>query len=637
MSKVIQLSDSLIRLIAAGEVIAEPVSVVKEAIENSIDAGANEIQVDITNGGISSIIVSDNGSGIDIEDLKVITSRHCTSKIKTEEDLIKILTLGFRGEFLASLLAAADLIIITKEKSSDRAYKAAYSVGNKPVIEPTSRITGTTLLVNNLFDKIPARRNFLPKPKTSSARIFENIRQFSLAYEKIRFIFRSDNKEKFRSQPGTKLNAITMIFGSSTTKNLLSINTKSDDGRWFLEGFISTPSEIRANRSSQYFFLNGRIIENTIIEKAVEDGYGNFIAPRKFPVVVLYLRGPPEDYDANVHPTKKEIRLKSESMIYEFIQKSVYLTLMQNTSRSIQTFSQNKDNISQITFDQLTPNQSIESFGTKNKNKNFLNQKFKLNSNTEFDDTNTSNNIDDFDLEQIETGEQVKNPIEDSLQYFYGDQRGRMGDDFFQHVVNKEEIKDLIPIFQFEKTFILAVQKQNPEHIYIIDQHAVAERITLEKIVYSTKNIIKQVLLEPIEILLSPEEEEILIEIFSLITKHGYSIEVKNNLTILVTAFPIYQSKKFSKNESIFNLREILADSIALKNQKGGLSNSEQEIIKSLACHNSIKAGYILNHQDMSDLLHDMIQAKFPFVCCHGRPSIFKLSNEKLYKLFWRT
>ena len=229
MAKVIQLSDALIRQIAAGEVIAEPVSVVKEAIENCIDAGATEIQVDITNGGISSIILADNGSGIQLEDLKVVTSRHCTSKIKTKEDLLKVLTLGFRGEFLASLLAAADLTIVTKEQNSEKAYKATYEVGKEPVIVPASRIQGTTLQVMNLFEKLPARRNFLPKPKTSTARIFEVIRQFALAYEHIRFIFRADSKELFRSQPGNKLNAITLIFGSTTAKNLLPLSSTSEE------------------------------------------------------------------------------------------------------------------------------------------------------------------------------------------------------------------------------------------------------------------------------------------------------------------------------------------------------------------------------------------------------------------------
>jgi DNA mismatch repair protein MutL len=180
MGKIEHLSDSLIRQIAAGEVIAEPMSVVKEAIENSIDAEAKEIHVDIKNGGITNITIADDGIGISREDLFIATSRHSTSKLHSEVDLQTILTLGFRGEFLASLLAAADITIVSKAQDSNQAFKAFYSIDKDPIIENTSRTRGTTLIVENLFEKVPARRNFLPKAKTSSSRIHELVRQFTL-------------------------------------------------------------------------------------------------------------------------------------------------------------------------------------------------------------------------------------------------------------------------------------------------------------------------------------------------------------------------------------------------------------------------------------------------------------------------
>ena len=639
MGKVIQLSDTLIRQIAAGEVIAEPVSIVKEAIENSIDAGANEIQVDITNGGISSIVISDNGSGIALEDLKLITSRHSTSKIKTEADLVNILTLGFRGEFLASLLAAADQTIITKERSEERGHKVTYTIGKEPMIEPSSRSIGTMLLVNNLFDKIPARRNFLPKAKTSTARIYETIRQFTLAYEKIRFIFRSDGEEKFRSQPGTKLNAMTMVFGPQTAKNLLPIQRTSEDERWRVEGFISKPSEVRATRSSQYFIVNGRIIENELLDRAVTDGYGNFVAPRKYPIVVLYLHGPPEDYDANVHPAKKEIRLKSEKTFYAFIQKSVYETLVQSISGSGGTAPLSLGSYSQKTFEHLAQTEDKSESKKTETERNVRKKTPKEQSADAEDSIETADEtvVDDFEQEESENQSFDSHPLEDTLQYFYDRQQGRMGNTFFQHIMDKKEIQDLVPLTQLDKTFILAVHKQHTEDLYIIDQHAVAERITLEKIVYATKSITKQTLLEPIDLLLTPEEEVVLQEIIPIITKHGYAIKILNNLQAHIEALPIYQYKKISKDQAVYNLREILAESIKVKVQKGSLSGAEQEIIKSLACHNSIRAGETLSHQDMKTLLQDMIQAKFPYVCCHGRPSIFKIPGNKLHQLFWRT
>ena len=637
MTKIFQLPDYLIRQIAAGEVIAEPLSVIKEAIENSLDAEATDIQVDIKNGGNSSIIIADNGVGISREDLEIITTRHSTSKIKNEDDLLNVLTLGFRGEFLASLLVAADLTIITKDKSGSSAFKAFYSIGNNPKIEPTTRTNGTSIIVTNLFDKLPARRSFLPKPTTSITRIHELVRQFSLAYSTIRFSLISDNKELFRSQPGNKINAIVMVLGQKVAKNLLPIHGESGDKTWKLEGFISKPVEVRSNRSNEFFFVNGRIIENLIIQKSLEDGYSNFLASRKFPIAIFYLTANPEEFDANVHPAKKEIRIKSEKTFYEFIKNLVYMTLTES-SKIIEELRQNQHSYRQQNFE-LEPATSANSVSSQKEGKNIHEREsFSLLQPEELSGSEKhGNKIDDFENEEVKAINDDEHPLKDTLEGFY-DRKDitQFGDENFVHVINKDEIKGLEPVIQLDKTVIVAKNERYKENLYFIDQHAVSERITLEKMLLSKKKVIQQSLLQPIELVLNPEEFMIFSEIYPLMKQFGYSIEKKTGLSVNIYALPVYHNKKLSQEQLLFNLREILSEQVEFKKSPHNISEIEHELEKSIACHNSIRAGDALSHQEMKNLLIEMNNANFPYVCCHGRPSIFRLPIKRIYKLFWR-
>jgi DNA mismatch repair protein MutL len=542
--------------------------------------------------------------------------------------------LGFRGEFLASLLAAADITIVSKAQDSNQAFKAFYSIDKDPIIENTSRTRGTTLIVENLFEKVPARRNFLPKAKTSSSRIHELVRQFTLAYPSIRFIFRNDNVEIFRSQPGNKIDAVTMVLGSNVAKKLLPITGEMENKSWKLDGFISEPVEARATRNSQYFFVNGRIIENNVIQKALEDGYRSYLATRKFPLAVLYLTADPKEFDANVHPAKKEIRIKSEHEVYNFISMSVYAALTGKFNHlSGKTNHQNKFNQQPLqhhlpwqddrtTIPLFTPTQSKNDFEPAH--------------DTTIEENTELNKVDTFDAEATSERDQ-NHPLEDRLQYLYDREViNPFGDEYFIHVIDKTEIRNLEPIVQLDKTFIVAIQNNLPDTFYIIDQHAAAERITLEKMIASKTKQLKQSLLQPLELRLQPIEYSFLEDVLTVMTSYGYTIEMQSNLIIKVHTIPFLGNKKLSKDKQIYNIREILSEGIKLQESEKNVSLLEQEILKSIACHNSIKAGEKLNHTDMKELLQQMTQAEFPWVCCHGRPSIFKLTTKKLYTLFWR-
>ncbi len=245
--------------------------------------------------------------------------------------------------------------------------------------------------------------------------------------------------------------------------------------------------------------------------------------------------------------------------------------------------------------------------------------------------------VDDFESEENGSQQEDQNPLNDELQHYYDRMDiTQIGNPYFIHVINKEEIKELEPIYQLKNIFILAKSNTFPENLYFIDQHAVAERITLEKMLFSKKKVTKQSLLEPLELELTPEEHSILQEMYPTMKKFGYTIELRTGLKVTIQTLPVYQRKKFSSEQLIFNFREILAENLKNKGTLEIVSNMEQEVLKSIACHNSIRAGDTLSNQEMKELLTSMTGAKFPYVCCHGRPAIFKLPLKMLYKLFWR-
>lgn len=626
MNTIHHLSDTLIRQIAAGEVISEPASIVKEALENSIDAHATHIEVEIKNGGVSFIKIADDGIGLSKEDLLVATDRYSTSKIMNEEDLENIRTLGFRGEFLASLVSVANIQIISNLTGSNKSHRVIYhKYGKEPVVEIDSRTQGTTLTIEKLFENIPARKKFLPNQRTNVSRIHEIIRQFSLSHPEKRFVYISDTKEIFRNQPGTLINAITMVLGRNISKNLLSINSHSDDKLWSIKGYISNPIETRPNRSHQYIMLNNRVIKNKTIEQAIESGYSNFLRSKRFPIVIINLQTSPEEFDPNVHPEKKEIRLRNKEFVFEFIRNSVYNSLVQIASinnlhnNQYQEFQQ-----SEVNNFILSSSEKLDKIDTGNK--------FKGQNNNIMIET------DDFDSEELNiTNFEEDIEINKNNALFINKAIVNFDSSGFEHVIQKEKIKNLKILFQFNKKYIISSPKDNPGDIYLIDQHAVSERIALENLL-NNKHFkkIKQKLLEPFVLDLTPIETEVIINSMKSLNKMGYDLELSDKNKLFINSFPKFYGKISSKHNIIYNFRLILDDILNSGPNSLIKSNSNLEIAKSIACRNSIKAGDVLTFDEMQNIISGMNKAEFPWVCCHGRPSIFKLSEKSLNKLFWR-
>ncbi|MHA2362395.1 MAG: DNA mismatch repair endonuclease MutL [Candidatus Hodarchaeales archaeon] len=633
--KIKHLDENLIRQIAAGEVIDRPASVVKELIENSLDANATKIQIDIRNGGQQYIQVADNGTGINKSDLIVAADRHSTSKISKEADLENILSLGFRGEFLASLVAVANVQILSREQNSEEAYLADYAT-LPPKVQLSARAPGTTVTMKNLFVNVPARRKFLGKPRTDASHIHEIIRQFALAWPSILFSLIVDNKEIFRSQPGSPENAMSKVIGRETTKNMLKFQGESDN--WKVSGFIGKPSEVRGTRSQQYFILNKRIIISDLIRKGLEDGYGNYLARRRYPVATLYLTAETSEFDPNVHPAKKEIRIKREQLVYNLIKESVEKTLHKLTpvfSNTDQQVLHQKTLESELTQKaSIHQNSSQQSTISNDIKPTSLPVTDKLHQVPEKSKSITSESKFDFDEEE----EQLLDD-NDPLTHIYNLDKTRRkgGRGVFEHVTDHNEIENLEPLFQYRQLYIIAQNEKNPEDaLYIIDQHAVAERITLEHLLDNPNRFHRQQLLEPILIELTPIEYDVSLSALPHLHRLGYRIDDHCGTTLAIRSIPIFFGRKIDQVRILTNIRGLINELVSGQTRQSKHSTEEEEITKSIACHGSIRSGEHLTHQEMKDLLKKMKKSKYPFVCCHGRPSILKIKSNNLDHLFWR-
>ena len=692
MGTIHRLDEVVIRQIAAGEVVESPASVVKELIENSLDAEASDISIDISNGGQTIIRVADNGYGMSPEDLLLATERHTTSKVLTTEDLEHILTLGFRGEFLSSVTAVAEVHIISCQRGSPQAWELTIGplLGNvHPTLtlkdlKSTSRIDGTTIEVRNLFAQVPARRKFLKSSRADTAKILELVYKFRLARPNIRLTLHEDTKILFQSQGtgGDPLNALIQVLGKETVRNMLPLKADRSvnlSGDWKISGWIGKPTEVRPSRGDQYFILNGRIIETKILREALEEAYGTYLARRQFPVAVLYLLGSADEIDPNVHPAKIEIRFKDEPFIHEFVYRAVKYTL-----EGTEAFS-NLSALNNSSLSRENPN-NLHSAVTSSSTNKLSQAKLTLEpiSSSAISDLSSYNRESlpmSKDLSSLRTSAAKDLLIsETSIQidplvdhYDYPSSRIKGGLLHFEHVIEKNIFTYLEPLIQLRDTYIMARHIKDSESFYLIDQHALAERLALEDLLALSskktfnndvlseqleqplenekntrlsssskgRSVLRQSLLSPINITLTPSQMMIFNDVKDLFVHFGFRVEEFGSNTILIRAVPIFFGKNWliqhEEGKNIFSqdFRSLLDN---LGKNKVHTTNSPQEIelAKLIACRNAIKAGDILSSQEMIELFERAAKAIFPFVCCHGRPSIFKIEGKEIDKIFWR-
>ena len=586
MKRIVQLSKNVINQIAAGEVIERPYSVVKELCENSIDAGAGKISIEICN-ECRNIRVADNGSGIHPEDILLAFSKHATSKIETGEDLYSVKTMGFRGEALASIISVSKLTCITRTSEFD--YGTKVECENSEVKKAqTGCAVGTVMDIKDLFYNLPARLKFLKSAKTEFSYINELIQSVAVIHPEIAFELKNNGKTMLKTTgTGNQLQTVKEIFGNDISKNLREVLNTDRISNLKISGYASTPDYTRASKKDYHTYVNRRTVKCPIFQKAIDMVYRDLIGS-KYPFVILNLELPPEDVDVNVHPAKREVRYKNPNQIFNFIHSSVdtavsVLQTMENPSFQRKYAPDIKETSPRTSSSPLkfVPESNI----------------FQENSYAEYD-TNVS---DIFKKPAAVT--ELKIPKQEKF------------------IPQYTEPDDVI-IGQYKKTYIMIEREEGLE---IVDQHIADERYIYERL-KKTASIDSQILFISDVIEISPSDRELLALNADKLAKFGYEIGFVSEKEVMFKKIPQILSKIPPK--------EILAD--ILTNISGDIDNIEESILITTSCKAAVKANTYLNNFQMQEIIRNWRQCEKPFTCPHGRPISKIIKHKDIAKFFQR-
>ena len=680
MGKINVLSFAVANLIAAGEVVDRPASVIKELVENSIDSGAKQITVEIKNGGITYMRVSDNGCGIEAEDLPVAIKRHATSKIKTSDDLMKILTLGFRGEALAAIASVSDLRIISK--TADATYGAMIESHGGEIVEYSEQAArnGTTVIVENLFANIPARRKFLKRDATEGSAIATIIEKIALSHPEVAFRFISDGSVKLDTPGDGKLeNVIYIIMGKQMKDAMIYIDSTINDIR--VQGYIGRSDVVKSNRNYQNFFINNRYIKSKLAIAAIEQAYTSYLAPEKFPCCVLNLTINPSTVDINVHPTKLEVKFANEKPVFEAIYHSVRTALEENTTRpEIQIGTNKQDSFSRMSSEQYRNIASVrpvsEAFAPiQNSSKEDKVEQIKYTDLPKI--ANEEKNVPQpampkyeeasnvvIPKEAYEMEEKYSNmPKEDFLklspeevlvaavnhyQYFQEESDGDIGnaevtklEQTSLNLPSVEKCSDevevpAIPVYRIVgEVFNSYLIVEREDKVLIIDKHAAHERIIFEKNkeMMKAKEPSSQILISPVEVVLTSAEIAIVNDYLEDFEKLGFKISPKK-YSILVYSIPTELSSC-----DVQDTVSTMANRI--KNGQGNAKLTRdilfEKALYQASCKAAIKAGreYVEAHTEW--IIEQLMKIPDITFCPHGRPVAMELSKKNLDYQFERS
>ena len=595
MGRIIQLSKHLINQIAAGEVIERPFSVVKELVENSIDAGATKISIEISN-ECRNIRIADNGSGIHPDDIMLAFAKHATSKISTSEDLYSVKTMGFRGEALASIISISKLSCITRTKDFD--YGTKVECENSEVKQAkTGCAVGTIMEIKDLFYNIPARLKFLKSAKTEFAYINELVQSLALVHPEISFELKNLNKTVLRTTgQGDTLQTVKEIFSEDISKNLKPVSKTDKISGLKISGFVSTPDYTRSSKKDYYTYVNARIVKCPVFQKSIDMAYKDLIGSR-YPFIILNLELPPEDVDVNVHPSKKEVRYKNPNQIFNFIHSSIDMALSG-----------------------IIEKEKKEEF-IKPKEETPISDDIYVSGSLDLSKVLNKPNIKD-DEEKIitfPTQQTVHEKPEIKSEARKFEQKALEQSKFIEE--KQIEKEDLI-IGQYRKTYILIEREEGLE---IVDQHIAEERYIYEKLKKS-KNIDCQLLFISDVLPISPSDRELLKTNKEKLEKFGYEIDFISENEAIFRKVPQLISKVSPK--------ETLAD--ILENISGDIDNIEEQILITTSCKAAVKANTYLNQFQMQEIIKNWRTCEKPYTCPHGRPISKIVEHKDIAKFFQR-
>ncbi len=660
MAKINLLDSSVYNLIAAGEVVERPSSVVKELVENCIDAGARNITIEIKNGGISFIQVSDDGHGIEEDDLKFAFLPHATSKIKSASDLDSIFTLGFRGEALASIASVSKVKLVSKTSESELGNEISINGGNFGETKKTSCKNGTTITVEDLFYCVPARAKFLKKEKTEEQEITNIVSRTILANPEIDITYIVDGKKQLSSLGKTKKEAMFSIYGKESVVETLEVSAKRDGVS--VLGFVGKPTYSKSNRTYQTLIINGRYVVNSTVQTAVANAYGDFLMKRQYPFFVLYLSVPSGEIDVNVHPNKLDVKFLKSNLVYSVVFEAVSKALhnmdyikeinidnnkdifyikpkvndVDKAGVNLNPFSGDfvnmditeKEKLTDTVLDMaistgMAENDKVaDGFGLGSK----LLERINRNANSSEKNSYYSNNYnyEDKQIEKLDA-KQENNKIYPTTEIveeisFYKNKN------LTQIDFAEDSFKVVGKIFN---TY-LAIEWGN--NLYLIDQHAGHERLKYDKLKkeYEEKTIVIQPMLIPFVLTLNVEDNQIINDNLEAIRSVGFEIDEFGDRTYKISAVPaIVSDIDFNKFFSMF---------LSEKLSKQKLTEAEliKDTLMQMACKSAIKGGDDLSKQEIDLLLHEMSEKGMVLFCPHGRPVVVRVTKNEIEKWFKR-
>lgn len=656
MPQINLLSQSTIDKIAAGEVVERPLSVVKELTENAIDAGADAITVEIKEGGIAMIRVTDNGCGIEKSQVKKAFLRHATSKITSIEDLDYVSSLGFRGEALSSIAAVAQVEVITKTKEDLTGVRYAIAGGVEEDIEEVGAPTGTTFIIRNLFYNVPARKKFLKQPQTEGSYVSDLMEHLALSHPEIAVKFVNNGQVRFHTSGNNNVKeVIYRIYGKEITDALIPFETSFEDVS--VKGFLGKPEINRSNRNFEIYFVNGRYVRNDIITKAMEEGYRAYVMQHKFPFFVLHFTMEPASIDVNVHPAKMEIRLHKGQLLYENLSAAVSEALQRielipevrltdpesGKTEKIKAPEPFEINRKKQDDDREVP-ESLFITEEKNTDEGFV-PGLLCDEDTPYQtktsDTPQTPNVKDFlnriSLNRIigETGndrearcEKVHSNVIKADQHILVEKPTQLNlfEEKLLSVNAKDEYRILGQIF--DTYWLIAFH----DKLFIMDQHAAHEKVKYERLYKELQNkeVSSQMLNPPVILTLTGKEEQLLKEQMPAFEELGFEIEEFGSGSYAIRSMPsdLYGC---SEKELFTDILDELGE-----NPMKGSPEVVLNKLASMACKAAVKGNNKLSHEEAESLIDELLTLENPYHCPHGRPTIISMSKYEIEKKFKR-
>ena len=598
MSKIKVMSELLSNKIAAGEVVEKVVSIVKELVENSVDAKATQIKVDLKEAGLREIVVTDDGIGMEHDHAVLAFQRHATSKLYTDDDLFSINSLGFRGEALPSIASVSEVIL----KTCQNEVGTLVHIKGGKIIEdkPSEARTGTQITVTNLFYNTPARLKHLSSPYAELANVVEYVNKMALSYPDIKFRLTNDEKELLNTDgSGNLLKVIKSIYGLDIAKKMLEVNTANDD--YEISGYISMPEVNRSSRNHMTVLVNGRVVRNQVLNKVINDSYSSFKEDTRYPIVVIKINADPSLIDVNIHPSKQDIKFSNFDDLKNLISTAIVDKI--KTKLLIPKIEIKEEPTQTVNYENLTLNlernivSDITNVEDKAKLTNLVNFNYEPN-----------NELDTKEEEQIELKEE-----------------------YIEEITEKDKLPELYPVGLALGTYIIC---QNEKGIYLIDQHAAEERVNYEKNYYLLSHPNNDVISPLVSIIIEfPVNEFITIkENIDILKDLNIEIEEFGSSSFRVVSHPTW----FPKGNEEKIIRRILEE-IKDKGKDFNLAKFNDNLAKLISCKMSVKANTRITTEAQEEIINKLRKCNNPFNCPHGRPTIIHFTIYELEKMFKRS